>query len=723
VVAAAEHASKLLLRDKEELDRVAHRLGHGRSVFAIIACEDALRPEALAYLREKDAKKGIPDPVPLEDPEEALRLLIKGTSAPTTSVRSLSVRESNRDVQRTLNWHREKLRRGASVLLWVDGPIGLAAMREAAPDAYAFRDVVAMVRGVPPVPVLGPRVEPPQLREARNRLQRSETLPDRAGDTLVVIRFLRKIDEPGDAELIAHRLLATLNRADRDGQELGEIRIWTYLELAILSFIRGARIEQLHLTKAGLVELDERHSPQAQEQKLWLLSVMPGPLGKDLRSCSLALEEVRRSAVDPSLHSQVLRSLSFLYEQLGNLLQSSRLLEEAPAPHYLPPYGRARIALNKAELEISAGRLLAGDEQLRATASLFLQADASACETALSLARSLRLQGEIDVAHELLSAIRLQVGPKHPLWANISVELGRFSVDRGDIVIGLDRIRRAISDTIEQGRDGSHLASCTVLVESICCAHKTGVIGPEDINNAIIEMASAEAISRAMVGTYPIWYVILFSTLHSELLAIHPHSDGLFKAISITATTLARARAACVELAPQVARLHMSYLIRAERYVEALASVSHAVSDAHREGNLRELASLQRLAVVALVRSGRDEPEILAQLTALRETLESTGSLRIKADELLELGRALPPETTSPDPIALLEEAHALYLDMPIPGQEARSLEAMGDVLLARGKPAEAKRRFLAARRRYERYGLGLRLPLLASKLDRLQTP
>jgi predicted negative regulator of RcsB-dependent stress response len=57
---------------------------------------------------------------------------------------------------------------------------------------------------------------------------------------------------------------------------------------------------------------------------------------------------------------------------------------------------------------------------------------------------------------------------------------------------------------------------------------------------------------------------------------------------------------------------------------------------------------------------------------------------------------------------------------MPMPAEEARCLEIMGDVLLARGHADEAKRRYLTARARLQRYGLGLRLPLLGRKIDAL---
>lgn len=57
---------------------------------------------------------------------------------------------------------------------------------------------------------------------------------------------------------------------------------------------------------------------------------------------------------------------------------------------------------------------------------------------------------------------------------------------------------------------------------------------------------------------------------------------------------------------------------------------------------------------------------------------------------------------------------------MPMPANEARSLELAGDVLAARGKPAESKRRYLMAQGILERRGLGPRLPLLETKIEQL---
>jgi hypothetical protein len=91
-----------------------------------------------------------------------------------------------------------------------------------------------------------------------------------------------------------------------------------------------------------------------------------------------------------------------------------------------------------------------------------------------------------------------------------------------------------------------------------------------------------------------------------------------------------------------------------------------------------------------------------------------------QAETLQELAIRLPPAATLPDPLALATETHTLFVEMPMPAKEARSLELAGDVLAARGKPDDARRRYLTAKGILERRGLGLRLPLLASKIERL---
>ena len=56
-------------------------------------------------------------------------------------------------------------------------------------------------------------------------------------------------------------------------------------------------------------------------------------------------------------------------------------------------------------------------------------------------------------------------------------------------------------------------------------------------------------------------------------------------------------------------------------------------------------------------------------------------------------------------PLQLLDEAHALFLEMPMLAQEARCLEARGDVLAARAQTSDARRRYLLAKDIYEQYG------------------
>ena len=165
------------------------------------------------------------------------------------------------------------------------------------------------------------------------------------------------------------------------------------------------------------------------------------------------------------------------------------------------------------------------------------------------------------------------------------------------------------------------------------------------------------------------------------------------------------------------ARMLVAHLVRADRLDDARAALAVAEPEAEAQRYLRELSRLRAHAVAVLVRAGAPVADVQAKLAALRATLGETDAPRIVADTLLELSRLLPASSAAPDPQELLDEAYALFVEMPIPAQEARCLEVMGDVLAARGDPTDGRRRYLAAKGTYERYGLGLRVPAVERKL------
>jgi len=97
------------------------------------------------------------------------------------------------------------------------------------------------------------------------------------------------------------------------------------------------------------------------------------------------------------------------------------------------------------------------------------------------------------------------------------------------------------------------------------------------------------------------------------------------------------------------------------------------------------------------------------------------GSPRTTAQNLLELARALPPTTQTPDPLALTDEALDLFSEMPYPAKESLCHETAGDILSARGEKVAALRRYKPALQKLERHGMLLRVPLLQRKIQELE--
>ena len=212
-------------------------------------------------------------------------------------------------------------------------------------------------------------------------------------------------------------------------------------------------------------------------------------------------------------------------------------------------------------------------------------------------------------------------------------------------------------------------------------------------------------------------YAIRLFEIRAEVLI---RTERAPEALEIARRGFDLARTICADLIPEGGRELADHLLRVSKPDDALAVLAEVEPQAADRGMLKELARIRAARVLALVLLNQSPDVIKPAMTALREALESTGAPRIKAETLLELAIRLPPTTTLPDPLAIATEIHALFVEMPIPAKEARSLELAGDVLAARGKPAEAKRRYVMAHGILERRGLGLRLPLLQTKITQL---
>jgi hypothetical protein len=193
--------ASLLRREREDLERVVEPLRKRRRVTAFLVTEDGIRPAVLDYLR-KESGVAIPEPLSLTDPDQTFDVLVQANTGKPSDVLSLRVVHSAPNVLRTLNWHREKLRRGASVLLWIDGVEGLRALRAMAPDAYSFRDVMVAIRGEEPVPVIPPKAESIDIQLARLEYARARSPEARAEAAATLSDLLRGRGSESEARSI-----------------------------------------------------------------------------------------------------------------------------------------------------------------------------------------------------------------------------------------------------------------------------------------------------------------------------------------------------------------------------------------------------------------------------------------------------------------------------------------------------------------------------------------
>jgi tetratricopeptide (TPR) repeat protein len=702
---------RLLARERDELDRVAERLREGRRVVAFLVGEATVRPAVLAYLRERSGVT-VPEPVTLADPDQTLDVLLQVNAGKPSDVWPLLVDHTAPNVLRALNWHREKLRRGASVLLWIEGVEGLRALRGMAPDAYSFRDMMITVQGEEPVPVVPPDAESMEVQHRRVTYSMARAPEDKAEAASELVNSLRRYWSNSEARSIAHEALAALPSDTYTSESARITRARLYFHI---SCVTEGNAEHFRACQRGIDELEGLASPEAQDWRIALLAMTVSRLGVDHRSVLRALAELQPVNEQPQVRNQVLRGCAWSWTEHGNVLQAGKLLREALAVDDLSRFNLSLTLNDQGRLDLAAGRIARAEEQYRTAYELAEQAGLGTSRPALGLASCSQLRGELDVARNILREIAAQ--PQNIAAEQFSARrrLAEITLEEGNIAAALTDLRTLLHDAASRRNDGDLYRTAVTYASSLRAAHEADRLPPADLTDADAELDVAEDVALSIAGADIPWYTILFPALRAEVLSLRP--DRLPEAISLTTAALDRARALWPEAAPMHARMLVAHLVRAGRLDEARAALAIAEPEAEAERHLRELARL-RAHAVAVLACGAPASEIDAKLAALRATLDETGAPRIAADTLLELAQLLPPTSSRPDPLALLDEAASLFADMPIPAQEARCLETMGDVLAACGDPA-ARARWLEAKGTCERYGLGLRVPLLDAKLAR----
>jgi hypothetical protein len=716
VASEGERTPELLRADREQLDRAAELLEGEAPGFVIVVCPEDLAAAARAYLG-KQAEVEIPEPVVLQGAEEALGALIgERPELAAGKVRSLVLGGDVKEALRALNWNREKLLRGAPVVLWVGGVDKLTEMREAAPDAYSFRDMVVMVRGdggrLPQVPYKESR----NILEARRRVARARTPLERAQAHAALSDEFRIHGHLVEAENTARRGMETLpaQRFTEESARLARAQLWTCAAMAAQE--RGSEARQRRSVRQGLNELEGMTLANAQERRIWLLTVVPGPyVGRDLSCAEEAFSLAQAETSHGTAYEQAALVLASLVRELGALRRARDLLAQlAPLRHR--PLHRAILEKDLALNAASAGQMHEAELYLQKSISLKRKEQAHFFVAVYLSADCWLVKGELETAERVINDSLGDVDQTDRAYKSLMLTTLAFA--RGETDFAQSHARRGLREAAQFALDHVHLQAARQLAWITAEACDANASDGDALQKIAAEIEVEEDVSCAITeNDPPPWYPIRFLGYRAAVLI---RTERHTEALDLARRALDLARTTYPDLIPETGRALADHLLRTGHPDEALPLLAEIEPEAVSRGMLKELARIRAARVLTLILRREPPSAIEPAMAALREALKSTGAPRIEAETLQDLAIRLPPDAMLPDPLALATETHTFFVEMPMPAKEARSLELAGDVLAARGKPAEARRRYLTAKGILERRGLGLRLPLLSSKIDRL---
>lgn len=729
---------RLLASDREAIDRAARVLGRG-SGFVIVVCAPDLQPAARSALEEagsavrsgervdlraglavRPAEGGGPaaggftmlPTVSVGSAEQMLALLVAAAEAAEGApVVSLALDERGREALVTLNLHREKLLEGAPVVLWLPGVEVLAAMREVAPDAYSFRSAIVPLQGDGGALPRRKKDEPDDVAAARRRYRRAKTRPEKARAGHDLAEVLRVAGQLEEASRVAREALGALAPAKSEE----ELEIQAILLITAAGIARGMGLvgQQVSLLRQAAFESESLPLSKGVPRRAFALACLPGPFNFDRQSAEEALDLARRWGMAPFVLSQALRSMAIVRISLGDIHGAEQALEQCrPLLRLLTPFEQALIHQALARCRAMIGDLGAADSYVRESARLLSAESADGLATDYHFVQHLLERSELAAAERALDDMELSEGA----IVLIRALRAHLLLLHGRVVECLSSLEEALSESARRGQDGNHLAASRQLADFAEVAHDAGRLLPEELTRIVATLDAAEGVSLALTAPdTPPWYPILFHSLHSRVRGLVPAL--LPEAVPLAREALDLARSTYPDLVPQCGRELAERLIRARAPEEALAALQEIEPEAAARGMLKELAKIRAAQVRALVLQSAPLDAVDERMRALRDVLDATGSPRIAAETLLGLATDLPPSCMHPDVLALAEETQVVFFEMPMPAQEARATELAGDALRARGRPAEASRRYAAARARLERFGLGLRIPLLDCKL------
>lgn len=692
---------RLLVREREELDRVAHRLRVEGPAFVLLVCAPRLREVVLSVLQRHEHLAGLPAPMRLETAEAVLAELSE-----ERALRSVALGAAE-DPMRAVNWHREKVRREGATVLWLEDVDALERFREVAPDAYSFRDGLVIVDGVPELRVEGVKEERAELKLARRRFDRAKSGQERLEAGGEYLHELANAGRWDDALKLARSLRASFWICTRSLPS----RILPLAKVArdIASALGNgsANIEQMTFIRSALPLFANDPSLEVQARVAELLSVVPDPKTGWQADAVAQAHQIASALSFPhrAILTDVLRYRAVICQRRGQVSLAKRVSVDVSQ--------RIVGELSKLLAKVQIAGILIEEGNSAEALAWIQKAWADGSRTTLSptvgmLAHLYTHSSEIEAARHLLESSRsgfdeTSIGHMTPVLTSLAAVSG----DADSLLSSLERVLA----NPPMNCDGAVYGACGAGVHIHDALYSADRLDAATVVHWDTLLESAQALLLSWGETDPPWYRVLMPELRARLFALR--LDRRSDALSLFREAWELGRARYPEAAPGVAVRLVNTLFAAGELADIPALLDDAEAIARTRERLNDQMALCVHRIRYAVLAGADPavvPALRGQLDAL---FEESGSLVLQGNTLLDLSRALAPDTLSPDPLRLAEEARALFSGMRMPHEEALCVERIGEILFARGDRPAARQRFQYALQRRRTYGLGMRIPRL----------
>lgn len=691
---------RLLVRDRQNLDRVAKHLRREQRAFFGFVCSPELIPLVLAYLREK-SEKAIPDPIHPVDAEQLLSILSALEVAPSSDIVSIHLSAADVDQWTALNWTREKLLRGGRMLLFMDSLDDLATFHAHAPDAYSFRTSVFAVEGGPEgKPESIEPGEPVDVRTARLLYELSKRPEEKAE---AAIRWADARRRRGDFEAaaqIVEEALELIPRKNFHEVPQRRTRIKLYDILAMVRFRFDQQVANAKASRSGLEELGTdlwdsmtsfrlnfqlmcKHSPLEVDREIrqWRVEELP-----DTNIRTNVLYELARSEITRGFFRAA-------QERADRMIQST---DDANV--------RAYFHQIRADGEYIRGNFRLARQHLWAAEMLMVRLGLTMQSMQAGEANILIAEGEIEAAKQLIASGQLQS------WFS-----ARIAMRSGDISQALVEFEAAIQRELKSRQDCSVFHLCRGIQQQFQSAPSPSRANLDHAYD-LVHTAGDKLIELA--GHNPVWYDVLVPGLRAQMLSLY--EDRHEEAIDQAKQAVTRARSKWEQALARSLRIQVQCQARAGRWSDMMMILLQGMKAAQNEEHLIELAKLRAYDLAFFINTGASKMKIQEAHDRLENTFRQMDAPRIEGETWLDVLPYLPLGGDVFDVVPIAERIHDLFTDMPMPELASRAMEWLADAHVARGNPKRAEGFYKMAVAPLERHGFGLRVGVIREKLARL---